>query len=355
MHFKRIKLEKFRSLKGPLIDVRSPSEYYKGHMPNSINIPLFNNEERSIIGTIYKKSGNVKAVNAGLKIVEKKIETLIESLFDFINSYNQNYPNDSKEELSVRVYCSRGGMRSQSISWLLEKYNFNTRTLEGGYKAYRKYALETFNTNWKIIVIGGKTGTGKTKLLNLLEEYNFQIIDLEGLACHRGSTFGGLGMREQPSNEHFENQISEKLSLYDKKEFIFVEAESANIGKCKIPHEFFNQMKSAPRIEILRSEENRIDELISTYSIYSQRELEESVLRIKKRLGSLRTNSAIDAIKEKKWDLVCKSVLEYYDKCYEYDKVGKNIIQSIDLTNLKNDQKIVKLINDILQNLSKTN
>jgi len=104
-----------------------------------------------------------------------------------------------------------------------------------------------------IVVIGGKTGTGKTRLLSLLEKYKYQTIDLEGFACHRGSTFGGLGMKEQPSNEQFENIIAEKLNSFKCSNNIFVEAESANIGKCKIPHEFFNQMKHSRRIEILRS------------------------------------------------------------------------------------------------------
>jgi len=171
----------------------------------------------------------------------------------------------------------------------------------------------------KIVVIGGKTGTGKTKLLSLLEKYKYQTIDLEGFASHRGSTFGGLGMKEQPSNEQFENIIAEKLNTNKCSNNIFVEAESANIGKCKIPHEFFNQMKNSRRIEILRSESNRLDELIGTYSVFKKEELQESVLRIKKRLGPQRTKIALESINSEKWDLVCRSVLDYYDKCYEFE------------------------------------
>ena len=131
MYFKRKELEKFRSFKGPLIDVRSPSEYYKGHLRNSINIPLFDNDERSIIGTIYKKEGREKAVREGLKLFEKKLELLLDNLFLNIDPYKIIPEKNNK--LSIRIYCSRGGMRSQSIAWLLKKYKFNPITLKGGY------------------------------------------------------------------------------------------------------------------------------------------------------------------------------------------------------------------------------
>jgi len=347
MHFKRKELDKFRSLKGLLIDVRSPSEYYKGHMPNSINIPLFDNEERSIIGTIYKKQGREKAVIEGLKFLEKKIDFLLDNLFTNIESH-KIIPGIKNNELSIRIYCSRGGMRSQSISWLLEKYKFNTITLKGGYKTYRRWILDSFSKKWNIVIIGGKTGTGKTRLLSLLEKYKYQTIDLEGFACHRGSTFGGLGMKKQPSNEQFENKIAEKLNSFISINNVFVEAESSNIGKCKIPHEFFNQMKASRRIEILRSESNRLDELINTYSVFKKEELQESVLRIKKRLGPQRTKIALESINSEKWDLVCRSVLNYYDKCYEYEKVGKSNIKILDLTDKKYDERILELINNVL-------
>ena len=201
-------------------------------------------------------------------------------------------------------------MRSTSISWLLEKYNLKNITLQGGYKSYRKWTLDNFNKDWELVVVGGKTGTGKTKLLKILDDNNYQIIDLEGLACHRGSTFGGLGMKKQPSNEQFENLIAEELKNFKKNKKIFVEAESANIGKCKIPHEFFKQMKTAERMEIKKSESNRLEELIKTYSIYEEKDLIEAVLRIKKRLGPQRTTIAIESIKNKNWKSVCKSVLE---------------------------------------------
>ncbi|WP_288224683.1 tRNA 2-selenouridine(34) synthase MnmH [uncultured Prochlorococcus sp.] len=347
MYFKRKELEKFRSFKGPLIDVRSPNEYYKGHMPNSINIPLFDNDERTIIGTIYKKEGRKKAVIEGLNFFEKKMELLLENLFMIIDSH-KIIPEKNNNGSYIKIYCSRGGMRSNSIAWLLEKFKFHPITLNGGYKNYRRWVLDSFIKKLNIVVIGGKTGTGKTRLLSLLEKYKYQTIDLEGFACHRGSTFGGLGMKEQPSNEQFENKIAEKLNSFKCSNNIFVEAESANIGKCKIPHEFFNQMKNSRRIEILRSESNRLDELIETYSVFKKEELKESVLRIRKRLGPQRTKIALDSIDNEKWDIVCRSVLDYYDKCYEYEKVGKTNIKLLDLTDKIYDKRILELINNVL-------
>ena len=349
MYSKREELKKFRKFKGPLIDVRSPGEYYKGNLPNSINIPLFDNEERSKIGKIYKNYGREKAVIKGLEFVSNKIEHMVNNLIEALYSYESNKNISKSEEPTMKIYCARGGMRSFSVSWLLEKYNLKNITLKGGYKTYRKWTLDSFNKDFEIIVIGGKTGTGKTNLLKLLDENNYQIIDLEGLACHRGSSFGGLGMKQQPSNEQFENLIAEKLKRFKRNKKIFVEAESANIGKCKIPHDFFRQMKSAERIEIIKSESNRLEELIRTYSIFEKQDLVDAVMRIKKRLGPQRTKIAIDSIKNKDWESVCKSVLEYYDKCYEHEKIGKTNIKTINMTDIFDNQIALKLIKNSIE------
>ena len=334
MKFKIYKLDKFVVQKGLLIDVRSPDEYYKGHMPNSINIPLFNNEERTQVGKIYKNKGREKAVIVGLEIVDRKINQLIDKLIKEIENYTNDEKIDLKNENVVKIYCARGGMRSKSMSWLLENLGFSSVSLINGYKNYRRWVLESFLIDRKIILIAGKTGSGKTKMLNELSKLNHQIIDLEKLANHRGSTFGGIGMSTQPSNEHFENKIAEQLKNYGNKKPIFIEAESANIGKCKIPHDLFNQMKKSPRLEIIRTEEERIHELVETYSIYSQKELKEAVLRIRKRLGPQRTSIAINAIEKKEWSKVCKAVLEYYDKCYDYENKKNEKIKKINMCNI---------------------
>ena len=347
MNFKSNNLKEFRKAKGLLIDVRSPEEYYKGNMPQSINIPLFNNEERSIIGKKYKNSGREIAVREGFKIIDKKINSLIKLIFSEKEKYLNKNGRKSFDQKLIKLYCARGGMRSQSFCWLLERFNYPTLILDGGYKTYRNWVLSSFIKKYKIIVIGGKTGVRKTKILVQLKNLNYQVLDFELLANHRGSSFGGLGMPDQPSNEQYENLISEHLDRFNKEKIIFVEAESPNIGKNRIPHEFYKQMKISKRIEILRDQKLRINELINTYSNFSKKELIDSVLRISKRLGPQRTKFAIDSIEIEDWEAVCKSVLDYYDKCYEHDLKDKKNVTTINMYKESDD----KIIEEILKNI----
>jgi len=168
-------------------------------------------------------------------------------------------------------------------------------------------------------------------------------MDLEYLANHRGSSFGGLGMTCQPSNEQFENLLAEKLLGFSKNNTIFIEAESANIGSCRIPNKLFKQMKDAKRIEIIQSKKNRIYELICTYSIFPSHELKNSVTRISKRLGPQRTKKAIEAIDSKNWEDVCNAVLDYYDKCYDYELANNEKVIIIDIQD-KKEEEIIQLI-----------
>ena len=349
MNIKTIDIKDFMVKGGLTIDVRSPDEYYKGHMPNSINIPLFNNFERAVIGKKYKLSGKNNSVLEGLAIIDGKLNKLIEDLLLVIDKdFSSNQVRD-KANRNVKIYCARGGMRSKSISWLLNKLNISTVTLQGGYKSYRNYVLNTFNLKHKIILIGGKTGTGKTRILKLLSGYGNDIIDLESLANHRGSSFGGLGMKSQPSNEQFENLIAEELNYSINKEIIYMEAESANIGKCRIPIELYKQMKEAPRIEILNSRRNRYKELIKTYSIYDGNNLKEAVERISKRLGPQRTKKAKESITSKNWEGVCEAVLDYYDKCYDHELNSiERKIRYLDISDIS-DELLVFSINNMMK------
>ena len=348
MNFKSNDLKEFRKSKGLLIDVRSPEEYYKGHMPNSISIPIFNNEERSIIGKKYKYSGRENAVREGFKIIENKIDKIINTFILIKKEFQISTIDKTSNHTCIKIYCARGGMRSQSMLWLLEKFHYPCITLNGGYKTYRNWVLNIFKDRQKIIVIGGKTGTRKTKILEKLKALGYQILDFENLANHRGSSFGGLGMKEQPTNEQYENLIAEDLNKFNKKKIIFVEAESANIGKNRIPHELYKQTKNSKRIEIIRNEKIRIKELINTYSKYKKNDLKESVLKITKRLGPQRTKSAINSIDNEDWENVCKSVLDYYDRCYEHELKDKKDVNVLDM-NLRTDYEI---INEIIKIIS---
>ena len=195
-------IEQLRQLRGPLIDVRSPSEFDKGHWPGAVNLPLFSDDERAAIGTSYKQDGRLKAIHLGLRVTGPKMAALAEQLDQYRGT----------EQL--RLYCWRGGMRSASMAWLAQQIDLNPLLLEGGYKAYRHWAQSRFDQEWPLRIMGGRTGTGKTDLLLALQNKGVAVLDLEGLANHRGSSFGGLGLPAQPSTEHYENLLAEVLDQH---------------------------------------------------------------------------------------------------------------------------------------------
>ena len=329
-----IQIEEFRKLGGPLIDVRSPLEYEKGHWPRAINIPLFSNNERSTIGTLYKKEGSSKAITLGLELIAPKLESLKKSLEEIHSSEDSKINMNSSK--CIRIYCWRGGMRSISLAWLAKLIGLNPKVLKGGYKSYRKWAQKTFEQKLSIELIGGKTGSGKTDLLLEIKNKGYSIIDLEGLANHRGSSFGALGLPPQPSTEFYENLIAEEINKYKNNNCskLFMEDESANIGKCRIPYLLFQQMRNAPVIEINRDINERVKRLVSIYSTAGSNALKEATVRINRRLGPQRTKEALEAISKEEWAIACKAMLDYYDKCYEYHLSKAPSKETIDISDL---------------------
>ena len=336
----------FRNLTSPIIDVRSPSEYSKGHWPGAINIPLFTNSEREIIGKSYKKESRLKAIFNGLKITMPKTTKFLEIIL-------QATSKQEKGNKSLRIYCWRGGMRSNAFAWLARTIGIKTYLLKGGYKNYRKWVLNQFDNDLPIRLIGGKTGTGKTDLLNYINDEKIFVIDLEGIANHRGSSFGSLGMKRQPSTQQFENILAESLDKFHKSNAIeiWLEAESSNLGKCRIPNSLYTKMKKAPTIEIIKTKNERIENLVNVYSQNSQNELKEAVNRISKRLGPQRTKEALVAIETKDWSEACKAMLDYYDKCYEYELDKIKNINTIDLSGLNLKLSLIKILNENLNTL----
>ncbi|MEM1122557.1 MAG: tRNA 2-selenouridine(34) synthase MnmH, partial [Bacteroidota bacterium] len=221
----------------PLFDVRSPAEFAKGHIPDAVNLPLFTNEERGIVGTIYKKENPRKAMLQGLEFVGPKMRWLIEAV-EKVTTNKQ-----------IAVHCWRGGKRSGSVAWLLGMAGLEVHTINGGYKAYRTHILNTFfEQKLNLVVLGGKTGCGKTKILKAIRAAGEQVIDLEGLANHKGSAFGFIGEPCPPTVEQFENNLFHQFSQLDLDRRIWVENESKRIGKVLIPQGFWEQMKAAPLI-----------------------------------------------------------------------------------------------------------
>ena len=241
-------------------------------------------------------------------------------------------------------------MRSSAFAWLARTIGIRTYLLEGGYKNYRKWVLNQFEADLPIRLIGGKTGTRKTDLLNYVNKENIHVIDLEGIANHRGSSFGSLGMKEQPSTQQFENILAESLCNFHENSAIeiWLEAESSNLGKCRIPNSLYTKMKKAPILEIIKDKNERVKNLVNIYSKNSQTDLKDAVNRISKRLGPQRTKKALMAIERKEWSQACESMLDYYDKCYEYELKKSNNINSINLSGLNLKSSLNKILNENL-------
>ncbi len=290
----------------PILDVRTPAEFAQGHIVGALNLPIFTNEERVIIGTLYKKEGKQIAVLKGLEIVGPKLHAFVTDAIKL-----------NKTDTFL-VHCWRGGMRSSSMAWFIETYGFKCLTLKGGYKNYRKQVLGSFDEQKNIVLLGGKTGTGKTIILNELEKLNEQIIDLEKLAQHKGSSFGALGEKEQPSQEQFENELAFQFSKIDSQKQCWIENESRMIGKNILPIGLWEQMKNASVVSIDLPLQERVNYLIKEYGKFSKEQLIDSTKRIGKRLGGQHVKRAIEAIEESDYKTAFEICLVYYDKTYSY-------------------------------------
>jgi tRNA 2-selenouridine synthase len=306
---KTLAIEEFLRLSFPcncIIDVRTPKEFEQGHIPGALNIPLFNNEERVIVGTIYKQQGKQPAILKGLEFTGPKMA-------DIVAKAQVTAKNNC-----VFVHCWRGGMRSGSVAWLLELYGLNVSTLKGGYKSFRRFALTGFNTKYNLQILGGKTGSGKTEVLTKLTELGQQVIDLEKTAAHKGSAFGALGEKNQPSQEQFENELALLLNAVDAKKPIWLEDESRLIGNKVIPGKLWEQMRTAKTFCIELPLEDRVAYLTKEYGTFSIGQLKESITKITKRLGHLQAKNALNALDANDLKTACEICLSYYDKSYDF-------------------------------------
>jgi tRNA 2-selenouridine synthase len=221
---------------------------------------------------------------------------------------------------TVMVHCWRGGMRSAGVAWLLDLYGFKVYTLVGGYKTYRNWVLNQFELTYPIQIVGGYTGSGKTEVLQELSNRGEIVIDLEGLAHHKGSAFGALGQPPQPSQEMFENllaaQLSAKAALLSSEKVIWLEDESQRIGEVNIPTIFFKQMRSKKVLFLDIPFDERLQYILQGYGKFSKEHLVNAVIRIKKRLGGLETKTAINCLIEDDIMGCFAILLKYYDKGY---------------------------------------
>lgn len=318
MAVKKITIEEFLSLADqyPVLDVRSPGEYKHAHINNAFSFPLFTDEERKVVGTAYKQESRQKAIKIGLDYFGVKMRKMVEEAEHICDNF-QTADNQSASGRTVLVHCWRGGMRSGAVAWLLDLYGFEVYTLVGGYKSFRKWALSQFEKTYQFKMLGGFTGSGKTYLLEALIKQKENAIDLEGLAKHKGSAFGNLGMPPQPSQEQFENLLA--LSLWKaslRPEPIWVEDESQRIGDVNIPINLWKQMRSFPLFFVDIPFEERLNFLVQEYGKHERERLVNAIIRIKKRLGGLETKEAINALIEDRIADCFSILLTYYDKWY---------------------------------------
>jgi tRNA 2-selenouridine synthase len=310
------------------IDVRSPAEFEHAHIPHALNLPLFDNEQRALIGTTYKKQSREAAIKAGLPLFGTKMLPMIETVEAWIKDRQKE--NDLTKP-TIYVHCWRGGMRSAAVAWLLDLYGYKVIQLTGGYKAYRNWVLAQFTIPYSLKVLGGYTGSGKTEILHALQEKNYAVIDLEGLAHHKGSAYGAIGQLPQPSQEMFENLLAEKLLEVNKKQkSIWIEDESQRIGTVLIPTPLFHLMRNSTCYFMTIPFEQRLNFIVEGYGSFDQKSLIEATMRIQKRLGGLETKTAIDFISAGALKEAFSILLKYYDKWYE--KNAKNeVLPTIEL------------------------
>lgn len=302
--------EEFLNLKKSLsvVDVRSPAEFSEGHIPGANNIPIFDDDERAIVGTIYKKRGRLPAIEKGLEIVGPKMTK-------FVHEALRIAPTGK-----LLVHCWRGGMRSESMAWLFERVGIECFTLKGGYKSYRNFLLEKAGNIPGLIVIEGHTGSGKTEILQHLKIMGEQVIDLEGLAHHRGSVFGGIGQESQPTTQQFQNDLFEEILDLNLEKRVWIEGESQTVGRVFLPDPLWIRMNEAQGIEILVPRSERISRLVFEYGKLPKDLMENAIQILIKRLGDQRMKEILHCYLDNKLDRVAEMLLEYYDQTYQHSR-----------------------------------
>lgn len=316
----------------PLLDARSEGEYAYGHIPSAISFPLLNNEERKLVGTCYKQKGSDQAVLLGYKLVGPKFE-------GYLKTALKRFPKGP-----IAVHCWRGGLRSRIMGNLLDSAGYEVFQVKGGYKSYRDLVLKYLENDFSFKVFTGFTGAGKTLLLEQMAQKGFQVLNLEGIANHRGSAFGNLGLPAQPSQEQFDNNLYETLKNFTQTSPIYTEDESRKIGKLVLPLKIFEGIRSSPLTFLDYSFEFRLNHILETYGRFDPNELLPPTENLKKRMGDKDNREAIQCLNEgniTEWACI---VLKHYDKQYSY---------SMSLKNLERITYTKASFEEILENLEK--
>jgi tRNA 2-selenouridine synthase len=243
-----------------IIDARTPAEFALDHLPNAINCPVLDDEQRVVVGTLYKQAGPFEAKKVGAPMVAANIARHIDLLW-----------HDKPREWKPLVYCWRGGNRSGSMAHILAKIGWPVVQLEGGYKAFRNRVNADLEQTPELDlrVICGTTGSGKTRLLDTLEAIGAQVLDLEHLAAHRGSVLGNLPCQPQPTQKAFETSIWDRLRRFDPKLPVFVESESKKVGMLRVPAALMERMRASPCVALQVARRHRVQLLIEDYQHFA--------------------------------------------------------------------------------------
>lgn len=315
------------------IDTRAPIEFAEDNLPNAINVPILNNEERAIVGTIYKQVSQEKAIDIGMEFYKNKIPTIMNAVEPY-------------KEKTMIIYCWRGGIRSKTIAALLEAAKYRVFQLEGGYKAYRAWVKETLNNYHlpqKPIVLYGLTCTGKTLLLKQFSN----SIDLEALAGHRGSMYGAIGL-QQNSQKRFENLLLQRLEQLKEEKYIIIEGESKRIGNVFIPHFFYSAMEHGIKIKIERAMEKRMTAAVEEYCSSEQyvEEMRQITKRIHQKMSNKTKEAILISLDKKDYATAWKLLFtEYYDPLYSH---SLDRLQYDGIINNDDEKKAVEEIKRIL-------
>lgn len=297
------------------VDMRSPSEYQSGHIPGAVNIPLFSDEERTVVGTTYKQISAEDAKQQGLTFVSSKLPAIVEQIRQLCQEGRKGV-----------IYCWRGGMRSRSVVSILDIMGVNAFQLQGGYKAFRRHILDSltnFSLQPAVIVLCGSTGVGKTTLLTMLAARGIPVLDLEKLANHRGSAFGHVGLGRPMTAHKFDSALLAALRELNHHPFIVVECESKRIGNVYLPDVLYQAMQYGPKVLLTARLDIRIDRLIAEYTDLvtdHQSVLAGSIESLRAKLGNKKTDRLLDDLSAGRIrDVVRVLLSDYYDPLYGYE------------------------------------
>lgn len=327
-----------------VIDVRSPDEFKIDHIPGAINLPVLNNTERDEVGKLYS-TDPFKARKNGAKLV-------VSNIMEILDSHISNKGKDYRP----LIYCWRGGQRSRSLATILSEIGFDVFVLQGGYKTYRKQVvddLQTLPEKYSYRVITGLTGSGKTHILTKLSQFGEQVLDLEGLAKHKGSMLGGFPEEDQPSNKYFWTLIREKLASFDPSKSVWIESESRTIGKCLIPDVLFNKMSHAKRFSIQLPMKERVKHIIKEYPhwLEDSEALNKVLDYLRKHCGHSKVDHWQSLVEKRDWENFVENLLiHHYDPTYTLSQRKNQLTDDViklEIPNL-NEESLHKLVEELI-------